>query len=67
MTNDQFRKILYNIRRRCDEHQTAFDLRVTKVALEVDNALEVLSQEIDTALTAEREIVYEENGDRLYA
>ena len=67
MTNEQFRLILYNIRCRCDEHRTPFDLRVAKVTLEVDNALEVLRQETDTALTVEREIVYEENGDRLYA
>lgn len=67
MTNDQFRKILIAIRCRCDEHRTPFDLRVAKVTLEVDNALEVLRQECDTALTVEKEIVIEENGDRIYA
>ena len=67
MTNDQFRKILIAIRCRCDEHRTPFDLRVAKVTLEVDNALEVLRQECDTALTVEREVVREENGDCLYA
>ena len=47
MTNDQFRKILIAIRCRCDEHRTPFDLRVAKVTLEVDNALEVLRQECE--------------------
>ena len=65
MTNDQFRRILIAIRCRCDEHRTPFDLRVAKISLEVDNALTALSRETDTALTAEREIVREPNGDVL--
>lgn len=67
MTNDQFRRILYAIRRRCDEHQTPFDLRIAKISLEVDNALEVLRVETDEALTVEPVRHYEPNGDLLYA
>lgn len=67
MTNEQFRRILYAIRRNCDEHRTPFDLRVAKISLEVDNALEVLSRETDTALTVEKEITREPNGDVIFA
>jgi len=67
MTNTEITRILYAIRRRCDEHRAPSDLRVAKIGLEVDNALEVLRRETDTALTVEREVVREENGDCLYA
>ena len=67
MTNDQFRRILYNIRRRCDDHRTPFDLRMAKISIECDNAIEALSRETDTALTVEKERNYEENGDCIYA
>lgn len=67
MTNEQFRRILYAIRRNCDEYRTPFDLRVAKIANEVDDALETLRRETDTALTVEKERNYEENGDCIYA
>ena len=67
MTNERFRVILYNILRQCDRPSTPDTERVGNVRTIASNALEVLRQECDTALTVEKEIVIEENGDRIYA
>lgn len=67
MTNEQIRRLIYAIIRQCDDHNAPMTHRIALIRLQAVNVLEILRQEMDTALTVEREQNREPDGDVIFA
>lgn len=67
MTNEQIRRLIYAIIRQCDDRNAPMTHRIALIRLQAVNVLEILRQEMDTALTVEREQNREPDGDVIFA
>lgn len=67
MNHLQFTNILWNLKRIIEDDRRPLAIRMVEAQLQVDNALELLRQERDQYLLADRPDPREKNGDVLFA